>query len=124
MIEKEITIPEERFKELLLVEKRLLTIRKLCGYVQNGTSDSVTIFQDDATMDWILKTQNKRVYSNDFEAVLDKGYLIVIHQDFMEWVHDSYQGMEREEVLNKYAQTGEFPQDFLDDLDKVNGNKK
>ncbi len=30
-------------------------LRELCGYVENGTSDVVTLFQDDATKAWILK---------------------------------------------------------------------
>lgn len=37
-------------------EARLDALRKLCGYVENGSSDVVHISQDDATKDWIIST--------------------------------------------------------------------
>jgi hypothetical protein len=36
-------------------------LRKLTGYVENGSSDIVTIFQDDATKDWFAKTRYGKV---------------------------------------------------------------
>lgn len=35
--------------------QRINGLRKLCGYVENGTDTVVTIFQDDTTRDWIVK---------------------------------------------------------------------
>ena len=37
-------------------EARLEALRKLCGYVEDGSSDVVHISQDDATKDWIIST--------------------------------------------------------------------
>jgi hypothetical protein len=93
----------------------------MCGYVENGTSESFTIFQDDATREWCIKTDNKRYYAISFSGVLDKGVAAMRHYDFLEWVNDTYQGMEREEVLNHFIQSGEYPQQFLDDLANVDG---
>lgn len=30
-------------------------LKRLCGYVENGTDRSVTIFQDDATREWMVR---------------------------------------------------------------------
>lgn len=35
--------------------KRYLWLREACGYVEDGSSTSVTISQDDATRDWIVR---------------------------------------------------------------------
>lgn len=43
--------------------QRLKTIIDLCGYVQDGSGTSATIFQEDATREWVLKTTgNKEFY--------------------------------------------------------------
>ena len=34
---------------------RIEGLRRLCGYVENGTGDSVTICQDDATREWVIR---------------------------------------------------------------------
>ncbi|EGL63608.1 hypothetical protein AGRO_3677 [Agrobacterium sp. ATCC 31749] len=37
---------------------RLDALRDLCGYVENGTDTSVSISQDDATRDWVVRVRN------------------------------------------------------------------
>lgn len=39
-----------------------------------------------------------------------------MREKFIEWVRDNYQGFEAEEVLNHYVQSGDFPQDFIDEM--------
>lgn len=34
------------------------------------------------------------------------------YQLFLEWVRDNYSGYESDEVLNRYAESGDFPEDF------------
>ncbi len=34
---------------------RITQLNTICGYVENGTSQTVRIFQDDATMDWVVR---------------------------------------------------------------------
>lgn len=41
----------------------------------------------------------------------------LIREMFLEWARDNYSGMEYEEVLNHYVQSGEFPQEFYDAID-------
>lgn len=44
-------------KQLAAAQKdaeRLNAIRELCGYVQDGSSETVRICQDDATREWII----------------------------------------------------------------------
>lgn len=47
-------------------------LRRACGYVENGTSDSVTISQDDATKDWIVKAGKQSQYGSSIEDALSK----------------------------------------------------
>lgn len=34
------------------------------------------------------------------------------YQLFLDWVRDNYSGLERDVVLNQYAESGDFPEDF------------
>ena len=43
---------EQRVKALEKYEQQVKTLQALCGYVEDGSSDSVTISQDDATGTW------------------------------------------------------------------------
>jgi len=60
-------------------EDRLEIIRKACGYVGNGTSQPVTICQDDATGIWVMRagfgtfSQRMEAYSEDggFHGAID-----------------------------------------------------
>jgi hypothetical protein len=40
------------------------------------------------------------------------------HMDelFMLWLNDEFKEMERQEYLDRYVQSGDYPQSFLDDL--------
>ena len=57
--------------------KRLRAIRELCGYVEDGSCESVTIFQDDATRDWFIMVgakSNRQIgyIGTSFNGVLDE----------------------------------------------------
>ena len=40
-------------------------LRKACGYIENGTSQAVTISQDDATKEWIAIIDGRKRYFYD-----------------------------------------------------------
>lgn len=53
--------------------QRLDKLRKACGYVENGSSTSVVIGQDDATKSWIIAGGGRdRGYGNDLREAIDK----------------------------------------------------
>ena len=45
--------------------KRLRGLRQLCGYVEDGSSDTVSIVQDDATREWIVRVGKKNWYHGE-----------------------------------------------------------
>lgn len=59
------TIPGMRAADAMIVDgvNRMRQLNAICGYVENGTSSAVKIFQDDATRDWIVKVDDKRTYT-------------------------------------------------------------
>ena len=58
--------------EALACTRRLRAIRRLCGYVQDGSAQTVKIFEDDATRTFHIKVNNRSWWGNSFEEVLDK----------------------------------------------------
>lgn len=56
---------------------RLAGLRRLCGYVENGSDTAVTIFQDDATRGWCVRVgidtnlRAPRFYGDGFLDTLD-----------------------------------------------------
>ena len=54
--------------------ERLKGLRELCGYVEDGSSQTVTIAQDDATKDWIIRWNDRAgwVFSTSFKGVIDE----------------------------------------------------
>lgn len=42
-------------------DQKIISLRKALGYVENGTSTEVLIFQDDATNDFIIKVGKNRI---------------------------------------------------------------
>lgn len=51
--------------------RRLASLRDLCGFVENGTDGVVTIFQDDATREWVVKVGQKGYHGPTMIAALD-----------------------------------------------------
>ena len=51
--------------------RRFEFIREACGHVQNGSDVVVTICQDDATYDWIVRAGNTSGYGRSLESALD-----------------------------------------------------
>jgi len=51
---------------------RLKGLRELCGYIENGGGQSVSICQDDATKDWCVSVDHKHyVHGNSFTSAID-----------------------------------------------------
>ena len=38
-----------------------------------------------------------------------------LHSSFMEWVRENYQGADYQYVMDCFVQSGEYPEDFLDE---------
>lgn len=51
--------------------ERLHGLRGLLGYVQNGTSTTVTLSQDDATYDFDVKVGKRSYYNRSFTQAID-----------------------------------------------------
>jgi len=56
--------------------EQLNGLRRLCGYVENGSETIVSIFQDDATREWTVKlrtsaTREQRFHGAGFLSALD-----------------------------------------------------
>jgi len=69
-------VDKRRLQELLKCERRLNAIREACGYVENGSSDTIRIAQDDATGDWVVSigdsySNGHSEYGDTFGYVLD-----------------------------------------------------
>lgn len=61
-------------KELLSTRKTLESLRKLMGYVQNGSEETVYLFQDDATKDFMLRVGKKTYWGRSLENVIAKAF--------------------------------------------------
>ena len=62
-------------RKLTKEAERLKGLRNLCGFVEDGSNESVTICQDDATRDWTIRVggpgSRKWWYGHSFENVID-----------------------------------------------------
>ena len=54
--------------------KTLNYLKELMGYVQNGSDETVYLFQDDATMDYILRVGKKTYWGFSLENVIEKAF--------------------------------------------------
>lgn len=68
---------EQRVKALEKYEQQMKTLRELCGYVEDGSSDSVTLSQDDATGTWHITVgysprSRKSFWDESFDGVFLK----------------------------------------------------
>ncbi len=61
--------------------ERLAALRKFMGYVQNGTSDTITIYQDDTTNDFFIERGKRRFFGESFKGVLDAVVEFVKEED-------------------------------------------
>lgn len=52
--------------------ERMTGLKRLCGYVENGSNTTVSIHQDDATKNWIVYVGKKWYYGNTFGEAIDK----------------------------------------------------
>jgi hypothetical protein len=53
----------------------LRALRRLCGYYEDGSGTAVTIMQDDATREWVLKVGQRSFYAPSFESVISEAAL-------------------------------------------------
>ena len=68
---------QEMALELLTARKAVQTLeslRKLMGYVQDGSDTTVSLFQDDATMDFMLRVGKKTYWGLSLENVIEKAF--------------------------------------------------
>ena len=68
---------QEMAIELLSARKKIKTLsdlQELMGYVQNGSEETVSLFQDDATMNFILRVGKKMYWGNSLENVIEKAF--------------------------------------------------
>ena len=54
--------------------KTLNHLKELMGYVQNGSDETVYLFQNDATMDYILRVGKKTYWGFSLENVIEKAF--------------------------------------------------
>ena len=50
-------------------------LKKLAGYYQDSSDETITMFQDDATRTYHIKVGKESNYGNCFEEALNKFYL-------------------------------------------------
>lgn len=69
--------------EVMRDAKRLNDLRELCGFVEDGSSDVLTIFQDDATRDWSLRLgKTYLVHSGiNFKQTIDEAVKVLGTKD-------------------------------------------
>ena len=68
---------QEMALELLTARKAVQAIshlEELMGYVQDGSDTTVSLFQDDATMDFMLRVGKKMYWGRSLENVIDKAF--------------------------------------------------
>lgn len=52
--------------------RRMAGLRELCGYVEDGSCQPVTISQDDATRSWVVSVNDRPyVHGDTFDAAID-----------------------------------------------------
>ena len=54
-------------------------LRRLCGYLQDGSHTVVTLFQDDATGAYHIKLGKHDYYGSSFEEALKKAMVVHDH---------------------------------------------
>lgn len=52
-------------------DERISALRRMCGYVENGSETTVKIFQDDATREWFVKVGNREYHDTTMLGALD-----------------------------------------------------
>lgn len=62
-------------------EPRLRKLRHLMGWVEDGSTTTVALSQDDATKDFILKVGDRTFYDTSFERVIDRAALSLLASD-------------------------------------------
>lgn len=52
-------------------DERIAALRRMCGYVENGSETSLHIHQDDATRSWIVRVGNRWWHGTSMLAAID-----------------------------------------------------
>lgn len=58
----------QKLRELAKAAERITGLRRLCGYVENGSDTPVSIFQDDATREWFVRVGAPRAGKMPFHG--------------------------------------------------------
>jgi len=60
-------------QEMTAHQKLALTaIFEACGYIKDGSCQTVQIYQDDATKDWIFTAGKKTIFASSKSELMDK----------------------------------------------------
>lgn len=76
--ERSLTTPapaSDELESLRAIERRFNGLRELCGHVEDGSSQPITISQDDATKDWCVTfgaTFKRTAFDSSFTGAIDK----------------------------------------------------
>ena len=73
---------EQRVKKLEKFEQQMKTLQALCGHIEDGSNDSVTLSQDDATGTWHITVgysprKRKSFWGESFDEVFLKAKFYV-----------------------------------------------
>lgn len=71
-----IQLTQADYEKLALAQRRMDALRAMCGHVEDGSDETIAIFQDDATHEWCLRIGSvlkakQRFYAPTFEGVID-----------------------------------------------------
>ena len=81
-ITAQLSASEQRVKELEKFEQQMKTLQALCGHIEDGSNDSVTLSQDDATGTWHITVgysprKRKSFWGESFDEVFLKAKIYV-----------------------------------------------
>lgn len=52
-------------------DERMAALRRMCGYVENGSDTTIKIFQDDATKEWFVKVGSREYHGPSMISAFD-----------------------------------------------------
>ena len=94
----------------------LVELRYLCGFVENGTSDSISISQDDATYEWVcgvgVGRDKKYYHGNSFFSAIEKAVAANKFIEFKLWLKDIGDTINETQALDQFAQSNTYPNEF------------
>ena len=108
-----VSVNSEEYAKLRVANARLTGIQRMCGHVAGATDATFKIFEDDATREWCITIGKSHYHAISFMGVIDKAILGEMEKEFRCWVEDTYHSSERQQVLDHFVQSGQYPEEFL-----------